>query len=159
ASILLGTTTGARWALSYLGGALPGSLATRSVRGTLSSPLELRGVEYRTDSLLVTVAHLSARWDVTSLIGRRFDLRRLVADTVRGRVLAAAPRDTTKPRTLPSISLPLDLRVGELRVTDFRYQGVDPGDTLRVDAVRFAGAWAGGRAHIVRLEARSPTAD
>ena len=59
------TASGARWALTLASGYLPkGNLTARGLSGTLRSPLELRDVHYSTDSLEVTCAHLSARWEL-----------------------------------------------------------------------------------------------
>jgi translocation and assembly module TamB len=155
-AVLLRTTTGARWALALVSGSIPrGDLTVRTMRGTLASPLELRGVEYRTDSLLVSVQHLTVRWELAGLLGRDLDIHSLQADTVRVHPLVASPPpDTTRATTLPDIRLPIALRIGALRVRDFRYVPYGDSGTFAVNEADVAGDFHGDQARISSLRLR-----
>ena len=155
--LLLGTTTGARWALSWASGSLPfGSLTVREVRGMLASPLELRGVAWRTKSLEVSVDRLAAGWDLSDLLQGALEVRTLHADGVRVRQLAPSPpTGTTQPPALPDLRLPLALRVGELRVRDFRYVPRGDSGAFVFDEVRAAGELRGELVRISSLRVRS----
>jgi len=159
--LLLGTTTGARWALSWASGSLPsGSLTVREVRGTLASPLELWGVAWRTKSLEVSVDRLAAGWDLSDLLQGALVVRTLHADGVRVRQLApSAPAGTTPPPALPDLRLPLALRVGELRVRDFRYVPRGDSGAFALDEMRAAGDSRGELVRVSSLRARSPLFD
>jgi translocation and assembly module TamB len=155
-AVLLRTTTGARWALALVSGSIPrGSLDVKVVHGTLASPLELRGVEYRTDSLSVSVQHVTVRWELAGLLGRDLEIRSLQADSVRVHPLVpSAPADTTHAITLPEVRLPLTLRIGALRVRDVRYVPYGDSGAFTLDEGDVAGDFHGDQLRISSLRAR-----
>jgi translocation and assembly module TamB len=161
-AVLLRTTTGARWALALVSGSIPrGDLTVRTIRGTLGSPLELRGVEYRTDSLLVSVQHLTVRWELSGLLGRDLDIHSLQADTVRIHPLVASPPppDTTRGTKLPDIRLPIALRIGALRVRDFRYVPAGDSGAFALDEADVSGDFHGDQVRVSSLRVRCPLFD
>ena len=120
------TASGARWALTLASGYLPkGNLTARGLSGTLRSPLELRDVHYSTDSLEVTCAHLSARWELAGLLRQNLVIRSLELDSLRVRVKHAGPPGAT---ALPDMRLPVSVRLDSLALHEFTF--MNPSDSI-----------------------------
>jgi translocation and assembly module TamB len=160
---LLGTNSGARWALALAGRAVQGgSLEVREIRGVLASPLELRGVRFVTPTLDVTVGRIEARWSFGAILLGRLEVQSLVIDSVR--VAALAARDTVPAKARPaprlqSLRAPLDVRVRHLALRGLHVSA--PGDTawLAVSEGRLSGRWHDDRVRIDTLVVRSPMFD
>lgn len=156
--LVLGTSGGAHWVLARVQGAIrDGSLTIRESRGTLASPLELRGVVWRTATLEVRVERLLLRWDLPGLFGRTLDLHRLHAEGVRVRSLAASAAEPAgaTPDSLPSVRLPLTVRVRDLRVSDFLYSPAGDTAGLALDGLQAALDFEADQLRLSKLHAES----
>ena len=160
---LLGTTSGARWALARTAGAMPGGrIEAREIRGALASPLVLRDVRFASPSLELTAARIEARWSLGPILLGRLDVTSLEIDSVRVLTVpgpAAARPEPGAPPRLSDLRALLALGVGRLvlRDLDLRAAGDSAGRTIA--EFRFAGRWRADRLRLDTLALQSPGLD
>ena len=160
-TVLLQTTTGARWTLSWASGSISaGSINVREVRGSLANQLDLRGVSFRTSTVSVSIERLALHWRLPGLFRRELDVYSLHADSVRvQQLVAAAPAETTAANLLPEFHLNTALRFEDVRVRDFLYVPLGDSGAFALDSAQVAGDFHGQTLRLSSLRASSAMFD
>lgn len=155
-ALVLGTGPGLRWAWSLAEALAPVELSAAEVRGRLLGALEIRGLQVGAPGARVRVGTLALDWAPAALLGGTLHVRRLAAEDVhvQARPGAAPQEEPDGPPGLPeAVALPLDVILGELRVTELRVG--EPGGSPLLREGRLAARFVDGR---LTLEALSLTA-
>jgi len=129
---LLRTQGGRDFLLVRINTILPAgaTLTWDSVQGTMSGPLEIRGIHYRDGETRLDAARLRADYALWPLTSRRIAINTLELDGV----VLQLPRDDSPfelprwPEVLPTLDMPVKITVQDLRVRDLRVVRVLPGD-------------------------------
>ncbi len=157
---LLHTESGARWLWARAQAATDGALSAASVRGDVTSGVELQGIAFVSDSVELAVADVSltASLEVLPL--------RVVIDGAdsSGFSLRVTERDgsgdgeTDLGEILAKLELPFEIAIVRLDMRDAAFEGFAAGRFLSFDAATIAGSW-----HTVflveRLQATTPYYD
>jgi translocation and assembly module TamB len=111
-TLVLSTETGTNWALSQLLNRVNGIAGQRvtaaSTDGTLASGLDLNHLEYRSDTVQVTVEQVRLEWSPLALMSARLSVPGIQLADVHVEILTpAAPADQSSPPAGPLISVPL----------------------------------------------------
>ena len=121
---LLRTESGRDFLLLRINNLLPAgaTLTWDSVQGTLSEPLEIRGIRYRDGETRLDAARLRADYALWPLASRRIAINTLELDGV----VLQLPRDDAPfelprwPDILPTLDMPVTISVQDLRVRDLK---------------------------------------
>lgn len=144
---LAGTESGTRWLLSRATPYFPKALSIADVSGTLLSELNVAGIAWRDDVVVVEIEALAVSSQLRPLLRRHLAIDELRARGVAVRVLPATRAD--KPGTPLSVDLPLRISVGAARIDDISVQTVERATHL--DSVHLAGYAAGGTIDLTRV--------
>jgi translocation and assembly module TamB len=111
-TLVLSTETGTDWALSQLlnqVNGIPGQqVTTASTDGTLASGLDLSRLEYRSDTVRVTVEQVHLEWSPLALMSARLSIPEIHLTDARVEILTpAAPADQSSQSAGPLVSVPL----------------------------------------------------
>ncbi len=134
-AVVLGTEPGLRWALALADRVAPGAVVTQSITGSLTGPLEIRGLAVLGD--LVRIERLALDWRPAALREGRLHITVIEVEGVRVVPPPAqpAPEPAPGPAALPAppeIRLPIAIDVDRLRVAGVTVaqDGVPPLDEL-----------------------------
>ncbi|MGI9039079.1 MAG: translocation/assembly module TamB domain-containing protein [Gemmatimonadota bacterium] len=166
---LLGTEPGARLLL----GLAPGGVRAARVEGTVLGQLTLQGIEYATAGADVTIDQVRLDWKPMRLLRLQLRIDSVTATgvTVRRKTVGGdgAP-EPAAPAALPDLTLPVEVRLGELRVSDVLVYP-PPGETtagwtaaepdpqpLRLDTIVVSGSVdRSGRIRLSALDVQAAT--
>ncbi len=155
---VLNTQRGLHWALALGERYLP-ELHVGAAQGRLSGPLVLRNLRYASPQLRVHVARLELDWQPLQLFDAAVGIARLQVQGVEVTRLEQAPTPPQEqPGGLPSVTLPLDVRIDEARVSDIRFRPAPDATPVQVDVVALSGALANGTLRLRRLHVTTPQA-
>jgi len=111
---LLGTTSGARMALSAAVSASGGKLQIGAVEGRLAGPLKLAQVRLQGTGMETELRDVSLDWEPQDLFQQRLHITALRVDAIRLRQRIGQP---SGPATLPdNLSLPLKVTVDRMQI-------------------------------------------
>lgn len=134
------TEPGARWLWTTATGYVPGHLDARSLAGTLAGGLELLDLDYRSEAVDVDADRLVLALDLVLFPEVRLNVRELAADGVLVRRKETEPGEPGEP-ILPRLSLPFELNVQRLVVTNLRVVGSAGEEVVDVRSAEAAGRW------------------
>lgn len=161
-SWLLRTESGRDFLLMRINNVLPegATLTWASVQGTLSGPMEIRGIHYVDGGTRLDAVRLRVDYGLWPLFSRHLAIN---TAELEGAVLTL-PRDDTPfelprwPEVLPKLELPLTVSVRELTVTNFRIKRVDE-PLLAISTVRSGFTIGDGTLHLDHLALASDRGD
>jgi translocation and assembly module TamB len=116
-ALLVATERGLQFSLQLAQRFAPGDLSWSVATGQLIGPLRLENLEYRDDGNRYRVGRLAFDWSPGRLLARRLSIHRLYLDDVDVE-LAAPAQETPEAKIEPGWSLPLELVLRDLAVTD-----------------------------------------
>ncbi len=114
---LTSTEQGLAWIIAQVQDIVPGQLSITHISGSLSGPLRLTGLNYRSDELAVSVDSMSIDWRPLDLLFLHLHLTDLNASGIRVETGAGTEPAQESPG-LPEIRLPLAVQVDNLLVRD-----------------------------------------
>jgi translocation and assembly module TamB len=153
---ILHSDSGRDFALRQLQAQLaPDTLTVERAEGTLSGPLRLHGLRYRSaDGLTLEIerAELAYRW--RDLLGRRLWIESLQAE---GLALTLPPADAAaaEPFSLPEqlpwpeLQLPIDIRVDRFELADLTVLPADAAEPIGIDRLHGAIDWTRGESLVI----------
>jgi len=161
---VLGTDAGLDWVWHMAKPWLPRDLQVASVSGRLIGPITVKGVDYRSATLHVTLKRARLQWsplhllvadlDVPRLDVAGLDVERLKSASAGGRSRAAKPVNLAA-----EMHLPVFVHVGRLRLSDFRYQAGPKATPFTIKRLQLAARYDQSGAHISDLQLVSPRID
>ena len=132
------TSSGARFMLDR---AEPFGLTVAAIDGSIGSGVELAGIRFANDAVDVSVAELTASFDIglfpldiTVTTARASDVSIVVAEPDDQAAAARPPGEA-----LESLVLPLPITISDLRATDIAVDAA--GQQRRIDVVELAATW------------------
>jgi translocation and assembly module TamB len=151
----LNTAAGTRMALNLAQRVLAGTLRIEQVQGTLAGPLTVRGVRYRDPrkGIDFQARELSADLALAALLQATVHVERLSLQDAG--VILSEPTEPPPPSKPFSLDPPLDVRVDDVTVRDFKVQR-DATPLLVIDAAAVSGSWTGAGLRVSKLDVRSP---
>lgn len=153
---LLGTESGARFALARAVGSMDGKLAVEKTSGRLSGPLTLEGVRYTDPAAGVDarIARVLIDLKPLALLSSRAHVTELEASDVDV-ALTTVPAKPDAPAADFSLAAPIDLLLD--RVVVKKATIVRDGQPLfALDSLEFAGEWSRDGARVKTLALRAP---
>ncbi len=148
------TPAGARWVLARAADRVSGSLRVESLEGTLSGPLVIEGLDYRSETMSLAVARLELDWRPRALWSRLLDISRIDARGIR--VVRSASSAEPASEGLPAFRLPVNVVVREASVSDVEILGPEAGPPIRIERIELASRTQGGRVLVDRFSVRGP---
>lgn len=155
AALLLGTEQGARWMIAWLS---PDGLKVERVEGRLLGPLYLGGIEYRTETMNVSLDRFELDWAPREILRRTLHVLGVDADGVRVllRDDQRDPEQREPPRSLHDIELPIGILLDRARVTDIEITAPDADTAFRIDDIVIAGGAAESKLVLNSIDVHSP---
>jgi translocation and assembly module TamB len=156
---LLHTESGARWLWAQAEAVTDGALTAASIRGDITSGVELQGITFVNDAveLGVTDVALAARLEILPLRvvvkeadSSGFSLRTLEREGDGG--------ETDLGEIFAKLQLPFEIAITRLHMRDAVFEGFAAGRFLSFDAATISGSWQYGF-RIERLQAATPYYD
>ena len=157
---LLGTETGARFALERAKSALAGKLLVAQAKGTLVSPLELQDVEYRdeTSGVDVKVKSIRVEYELFGILSHTLHVKNAQIDGVD---VALTTMPTPSGPTAPKPSLqslltpPLDVLLDSLHL-GATHIAQDGKPVFALDTLDAAATWTSKALRVSKLALRAP---
>lgn len=153
ATWLINTEAGLHWTIEQARGFIPGELSLEQLEGRLSGPITAASLQYQhPDGLALSLDALKLDWSPSALLVGQLRFREVSA---RGLRLTLPPADqdasqAAPPLALPDISLPINLALARLEVTDIQVQ--PPGQAaVHIDRVSLGASLHWDRLKISRL--------
>ncbi|MEM7376529.1 MAG: hypothetical protein AAF460_03375, partial [Pseudomonadota bacterium] len=146
---VIATESGTRALLRVIDGRVT-ALSLGETRGRLWSGLSVDRIDYREDGTVFSARGLALRWRLSCLLERVVCLDVAQADRISLNVPEAPPEPeatASQPAALPSVSLPIGVRLGRLDLAQFAFKRGASVTALR--NIRIAGA---ARASQLRLD-------
>ncbi|HSE12955.1 MAG TPA: translocation/assembly module TamB domain-containing protein [Rudaea sp.] len=153
------TTSGARFALARVQGAMDGKLAIADVGGTLSGPLLLTGVHYRDPKTGVDakVGTVKVRFALSKLLGSELQFENIDVDNVDIALTTIPPPATPPPSTplqqllTPPLAIVLDrLQLGHTRIA------LDQTPLFTLDSLELSASWTRAGLAVHQFALRTP---
>ncbi|NCT67122.1 MAG: pathogenicity protein [Rhodanobacteraceae bacterium] len=153
---LLGTESGARFALARAAGATAGKLTVDRVGGRLGGPLTLDGLRWHDAGAGVDarIGHLRVDLAPLALLGRRVRVTGLDLAGINV-ALTTVPPQSAQPSAPFSLAAPIDLVLDRLAL-DGATLTQDGQPLFALDHLDLAGAWTRDGAVVKRLALRAP---
>ena len=153
---VLGTESGARFALARAVGAMEGKLAIQGSRGSLAGPLTLSGVRYADAASGVDARVGKVVLDIApfALLGKRLHIVALEVDDVDV-ALSTVPPQPEEPSSEFSLAAPIDIVLDRLSLKKAAIMQ-DGAPVFAADSLDLAGAWTRGGAVVRSLALRAP---
>ncbi len=149
--VVLGTETGLRTALSLADDLAPGLVQVEQVQGRIAGDLHLTGLRLRLPDLHLSAEDLHLRWRPWGALTGTLHIESLAARDLH---IATAPSPPgPKPRTLPSLILPLGIEIGQATVEGLRISELreDPPPPFVIDRIAVAAGLSAGRLDLREL--------
>ncbi|MEJ2156250.1 MAG: translocation/assembly module TamB domain-containing protein [Desulfobacteraceae bacterium] len=151
-----GTRTAWRWARPFL----PETVTVDTLEGRLIGPLVCKGIEVRTDTMLVQIARVELEWSPAALIHRKIDIQQLAVEQILLSQIpggAAPPEEKPKPIALPDeIALPFDVNIDTLRLKRFEYRSGPEAAPLEIETLSLSLSVDEENADLSRLLVSAP---
>src|SRR5512146_292962 len=153
------TTSGARFALARVQGAMDGKLAIADVGGTLSGPLLLTGVHYRDPKTGVDakVGTVKVQFALSKLLGSELQFENIDVDNVDIALTTIPPPATPPPSTplqqllTPPLAIVLDrLHLGHTRIA------LDQTPLFTLDSLELSATWTSAGLAVRQFALRTP---
>lgn len=156
---LLGTTSGARFALARATGATAGKLTVARVEGRLAGPLQVSGLRWRDPAAGIDARIDSASIDLalSRLLARRVLIHAVAIDGVEV-ALTTVPPKPEEPATDSgpvSLAAPIDIVLENLALTQARVSK-DGEPVFALDRLDLAGAWTRAGIDLRKLDLSAP---
>lgn len=151
ASWLVSTESGARWIVARASPYLPDALTLGSVKGTVTSGLQVSSLRWRDEAADVQVDSTILAVQLLPLLGGELTVSSLAARGVDVQVFKSdSPQTNSEPLR---IDLPLDVIIDSAALQDIRVraQGID----RRIDSLRLSASLAGSALSVDAVELRS----
>lgn len=159
--VVLRTQAGLDLVWSFVEPRLPPTLTVSDVSGRVIGPIEVEGITSTTDAATTTVGSVHFDWHFPALLSRRVVLDQVDVRDVRvvpGEAPAPddsdAAADPSSPEPLPSIELPVVVRIARADVRGIHVTDVERFSTI--DSVRMHGFVADGEWQIDSVFVRAP---
>jgi translocation and assembly module TamB len=152
---LIGTSSGARWALARAGSYLPDELIIGDIQGSLLGGLRIDSVQWLDDSVRISTDDIYLDFELIPLLFSYLDVNELNVARFDIEILESGEPDTAPG--LPTIDLPIDISIASahLRNATFRTDSV----AQIVDEIRFAGSLFGSDLSITQMRLVSSKLD
>ncbi len=125
----------------------------QSSRGSLSGPIELRGIRIRLTGWDIRVRRLTLRWQPLALLNQQLSVQALELQGLSVTKLLQSEQDDTLP---PPPRLPVAIALQRLVIDDLRYQAPGQAQPTVVPHIALAVQTHGQRVMIDRLEVTHP---
>jgi translocation and assembly module TamB len=157
----LGTQSGTRFLWNTAASSVPG-LSARDVEGRLAGAMDLRGLRFENESMVLDIGAIRLAWSPSSLLRGELRVDRLyVEDVVYVQRAAPPPADNKEERGgLPeSLSLPLALDLRDIALRNAEYRPAPDADGLHLDTLMLTARWQGHDLSVSEFEATGPLFD
>jgi translocation and assembly module TamB len=150
--LVVHSENGTRWLFDLARDLAPGELSAESLKGRLTGPLDLTGLSYHDGDLLLELDRLHLDWRPTALLQRRLQIISLELD--RGRLaLPPTESDAAPTKPFPGLSLPLELVLESLQLTDIHIISPTTAEPIVIEQVGLAARAVDDVVQIEHLEA------
>ena len=149
-----GTDTGFSIAQAQVQKRVPG-LELDAIGGNLNRGIKGDSLAFENEAMRVDVAGLDSAWRTRCLLRKKFCLDTLILDEVRftQKPTEAVASTSTGPIELPTVSLPLDVSVNDLRIKRFVFQPAGDAPSHTVENIRLVAKAKGDTLYIEDLSA------
>lgn len=154
---LLGTESGARFALARAVGALEGKLAVERSSGPLTGPLVLEGVRWHdaASGVDAKVGRVRLELAASALLAKRVHVKALDVDDVDVALTTLPPKPEPQPASDISLVAPIDIVLDRLALKRAKI-GQDGQPVFALDSLDLGGAWTRQGAAVKTLALRAP---
>jgi len=151
---VLHSENGTRWLFDLARDLAPGELRVDSLKGRLTGPLDLEGLRYRDGDLTLELGRLHLDWQPSALLQQRVHL--LTLELEHGRLELSPPETDAPPsEPFPGLTLPLELVLESIEVTDFRIIPPGVAEPIIIDQLTLTARGVADEVNIQHLEAAS----
>src|SRR3569623_1508720 len=157
--LLAMSDSGLHWAYRIVAALVPGQLTIDTLEGRLLGPLQLRGVHYARAGTKVDIGRIDLDWSPDQLLHATLHIRNLVVDDVDVRYTSAPAAESKQAVTLPTLSLPIYLRVDRAELNRLRVTERSAGPTFELTRARIAADWRGDSGAIHEFSVNAPRYD
>ena len=158
--LIMATESGTQFAWQQARPFLTDTLEVNDLKGCLAGPIEVRGLVVKTDAYHLELDRLELEWTPLRLFRRLLDIERISVDGLRYTQLKPVrpkPEKETGVSKLPEeIVLPLDVRLGEVRLRDFEFRSQLTNEPFVIDSVYLAAEAVAGRVDISSFKVAAP---
>jgi translocation and assembly module TamB len=120
-AFLVSTQTGLDWGLALAQRFLPGTLSYRHIQGRLIGPLVIQELRYQQAPLDFKLRQAEFDWQPSQLLSARLQITRLRVDGIELHLPPPGPEEPpAEPFTLQDISLPLQISIADIQVSDIK---------------------------------------
>lgn len=151
--LVLTTETGLDWAWRLARPLLPQGLSIQALKGRVIGPLQLRGVQLRSQTLDLSVDELDLQWRPEALLDATLDLERIVIKGLSVTRLAEGEGPIVLPQR---VALPLALRLVELRLEGFEFRATPQAQALVIRRAEAALSFADAVFSVAHLALEGP---
>ena len=118
---LISTETGSRWLLQGIFSVFPGQIKVETTQGRLLDHITLSGLHYQSDSEIITANHIELSWRPLQLLSGTLSIIDLIINDLNISAAKTQAESTAPEPTETDISLPLQLDISNLLVTNLQY--------------------------------------
>lgn len=157
ATFLLSTTTGLRWTLQWVAHSAGGVLRVEHLGGRLLGPIVVSGLRFDAKTLELRLAHGRIAWRPWALLSGVVHLTQVRIDGLdveRKSVATATPQNNA---ALPSIKLPIGLRIDQLDVDQIKFSAAPQRPPVEIQSVRLRAHSVGSRLQLSELQIVAPS--
>src|SRR3569623_1940245 len=157
--LLAMSDSGLHWAYRIAAALVPGQLTIDTLEGRLLGPLHLRGVHYTRSDTQIDIGRIDLDWSPDQLLHVTLHIRNLVGDDVDVRYTSAPAAEPKRTFTLPTLSLPVYLRVDRAELNRLTVSEHSAGPTFELTRARIAADWRGDSGAIREFSVNAPRYD
>ena len=157
--LLAMSDSGLHWAYRIAAALVPGQLTIDTLEGRLLGPLHLRGVHYTRTDTQIDIGRIDLDWSPDQLLHVTLHIRNLVVDDVDVRYTSAPAAEPKRTFTLPTLSLPVYLRVDRAELNRLTVSEHSAGPTFELTRARIAADWRGDSGAIREFSVNAPRYD
>lgn len=124
---LISTEAGLHWSFQYARSYLPGDIIIEKLEGSLLGSITATNLRYQQNQTQIEAAALKLEWLPVALLVGKFDISRLLVDSLNVIQTNAPTREgaNNEDSTLPTIQLPWRIALKNLLVNNFSYTQAD----------------------------------
>jgi len=157
--LLAMSDSGLHWAYRIAAALVPGQLTIDTLEGRLLGPLNLRGVHYARADTQIDIGRIDLDWSPDQLLHATLHIHNLAVDDVDVRYTSAPVAEPKQTFTLPTLSLPIYLRVDRAELNRLRVTEHSVGPTFELTRARIAADWRGDSGTIREFSVNTPRYD
>jgi translocation and assembly module TamB len=142
--LICATESGTQFAWQRVQVFLPETIKLQMLKGRLAGPLKITGLNVKTEGFNLELDNFEFDWQPSQLLRKILDVELIAVEGLRYTQLETAEpvvEEEPTPFALPeTIELPLEVRLGQVRLNDFEFRSAQDSEPFVIDSARLAAA-------------------